>query len=153
MPDWEVASFCILTHRLERKKILPEAPSEGDSATSLIAKSDAMKSVGFLLLFVCACAFLSAQSNPVPFIDLPLVPASTAPGGSGFTLTVNGAGFVSGATVNWNGHPLTTQFVSKTQLTADVLSIDIAIGGTATVTVSNSGAVRTSSNAPDDRCQ
>ena len=33
--------------------------------------------------------------NPVPFINQPLVPDATAPGGPEFTLTVNGTGFVS----------------------------------------------------------
>ncbi len=104
-----------------------------------------MKSVGLLLVFY-ASAFLSAQSNPVPFIDLPLVPAGTAPGGPGFTLTVNGAGFVSGAGVSWNGHPLTTTFVSKTQLKAQVPASDIAVAGTASVTVSNPGSAPVASN-------
>src|SRR5205814_1234210 len=37
------------------------------------------------------------QSNPVPFVNQPLVPSAVAPGGPDFTLTVNGTGFVSGA--------------------------------------------------------
>jgi hypothetical protein len=41
--------------------------------------------------------------NPVPLISQPLVPDAIAPGGRGFTLTVNGTGFVSGSVVNWNG--------------------------------------------------
>jgi len=44
-----------------------------------------------------------ASSNPVPFIDQTLAPGSAAPGGAAFTLTVNGAGFVAGSTVLWNG--------------------------------------------------
>ena len=79
-----------------------------------------MKAVCSLFLFLSASAFLFAQSNPVPFVDLPLAPASTPPGGPGFTLTVNGAGFVSGAGVSWNGQPRTTQFISKTRLTAQI---------------------------------
>ncbi|HWY20324.1 MAG TPA: FG-GAP-like repeat-containing protein [Candidatus Acidoferrum sp.] len=98
-----------------------------------------MKSV-CLFLFFSASTFLLAQSNPVPLIDLPVVPASTAPGGPGFTLTVNGAGFVSDAGVSWNGHPRTTQFVSKTQLTATIPASDIAVAGTAAITVTNPGA-------------
>jgi len=35
-------------------------------------------------------------ANPVPLINQPLVPDAVAPGGAGFTLTVNGTGFVSG---------------------------------------------------------
>jgi hypothetical protein len=79
----------------------------------------------------------AAQSNPVPFINQPLVPASTAPGGTGFMLTVDGTGFVPSSVVNWNGSPRTTQFVSSSQLTADVPASDIASPDTAWITVSN----------------
>ncbi len=47
-----------------------------------------------------------------------LSPAGVVAGSSAFTLTVNGSGFVSGSTVQWNGSPLATTFVSATQLTA-----------------------------------
>jgi hypothetical protein len=35
---------------------------------------------------------LLAQNNPVPFVNQPLVPDATAPGGPDFILTVNGTG-------------------------------------------------------------
>jgi hypothetical protein len=81
---------------------------------------------------------ISAQDNPVPFISQPLVPDAVAPGGAGFTLTVNGTGFVSGAVVYWNGSARATAFVSSTKLTASILASDIALAGTASVTVVNS---------------
>ena len=80
---------------------------------------------------------LGAGSTPVPLINQPLVPTSAAPGGAQFTLTVNGTGFVSGATVNWNGSARTTSFVSSSQLTATINAADIAAAGTASVTVTN----------------
>jgi hypothetical protein len=81
---------------------------------------------------------LSGQSpNPVPLIDDPLVPTSVAPGGSGFTLTLNGTGFVSASVINWNGSPLATHFVSSSQLTATVPAANIAVAGTAAIAVSN----------------
>ena len=70
-----------------------------------------------------------------------LSPASAAPNGAAFTLTVNGTSFVSGATVDWNGTALTTNFVSATQLTASVPASLITSAGMATVTVVNPGAV------------
>jgi VCBS repeat protein/FG-GAP repeat protein len=76
----------------------------------------------------------------VPQISLPLVPSSAAPGGPGFTLTINGTGFVSGSLVNWNGSALATTFVNSDQLTAAVPSANIAMAGTAWVTVQNPGA-------------
>ena len=80
---------------------------------------------------------LSYAQAPVPFINLPLVPDATAPGGAQFTLTVNGTGFVSNSVVNWNGGALATQFVSGSQLTAIVPAADIATASTAWVTVVN----------------
>ena len=75
--------------------------------------------------------------NPVPLINQPLVPDAVAPGGAGFTLTVNGTGFVSGSVVNWNGSARATTFVSSSQLTATILASDIATDSTASVTVVN----------------
>jgi hypothetical protein len=77
---------------------------------------------------------------PLPFINQPLVPTNVAPGGSGFTLAVNGTGFVSGATVNWNGVALATTFVSAEEITATVPSANITSPGTAWVTVVNPGS-------------
>jgi hypothetical protein len=105
-----------------------------------------MKTAGLFLLLCCVSAAVWAQSNPVPLVDAPLVPTSAAPGGAGFTLTVNGAGFVSGALVQWNGQARATQFVSKTRVTATILADDIATAGTASVTVSNPGAGNQTSN-------
>ena len=66
-------------------------------------------------------------------------PSSTTAGGVAFTLTVNGSGFASGATILWAGTALTTKFVSATQLTAPVGANLIASAGTAAVTVSSGG--------------
>jgi len=55
-----------------------------------------------------------------------LMPASARAGGPAFTLTVNGANFESGATVNWGATALPTTFVSATQLTASVAAGQIA---------------------------
>ena len=81
---------------------------------------------------------------PMPFLNQPLVPTSVAPGGPGFTLTVNGTGFVSGATVNWNGVALATTFVSSEELTATVPAANIASPGTASISVANPGSTLTS---------
>lgn len=51
------------------------------------------------------------------------------------TLTVNGTGFTSNATVDWNGQAMLTTFVSSTQLTACVSSANIQGYGTAAITV------------------
>ncbi len=66
-------------------------------------------------------------------------PESVAPGSAAFTLTVNGTNFVTGAQMTWNGTPLSTSFVSATQLKASVPADLISSAGTATVTVVNPG--------------
>ncbi|HLW87349.1 MAG TPA: FG-GAP-like repeat-containing protein [Terriglobales bacterium] len=87
------------------------------------------------LLIVLGITLAGATQNPTPFVNQPLIPASVAPGGASFTLTMNGTGFVSGSVVNWNSSPRTTTFVSSSQLTATILSSDIATATTASVTV------------------
>jgi len=75
--------------------------------------------------------------TPVPLVYQPLTPAAAVPGGAGFTLTVNGTGFVSASKVMWNGSARVTSFVSKSQVTANILASDIASANTASVTVVN----------------
>jgi serine protease len=74
--------------------------------------------------------------NPVPTITM-LSPFWAAPGGPGFTLTVNGTDFVNGAVVRWNGANRATTFMNATRLTAAIIQADIAATGTATITVLN----------------
>jgi len=81
---------------------------------------------------------ISSVSNPVPSIT-ELSPNGAIVGDSTFILTVTGANFVPGAVVRFNGNPLSTNFVSPTQLTAVVLDSDVATSGTADITVVNPG--------------
>ena len=66
-----------------------------------------------------------------------LSPSSARAGSAAFTLTVNGANFVNGAVVYWNGSARTTTYVSATKLTAVIHASDVATMGTAKVTVAN----------------
>ena len=68
-----------------------------------------------------------------------LSPSSAAAGGPAFTLTVNGSNFVNSSVVRWKGENRTTTFVSATQLTAAIAAVDIAVAGSALVTVQNPG--------------
>lgn len=52
---------------------------------------------------------------------------------------VNGSGFVSGSTVEWNGSAVATIYVSSGQLTASIPASLIASQGSASVTVLNPG--------------
>jgi len=91
---------------------------------------------GFLSIQINSTA---APGNPVPFLNQPLVPTAVSPGASGFTLSVSGTGFVSGATVNFNRVPLATALVDNEHLTAMVPAAEVANAGTATITVVNPG--------------
>ena len=72
--------------------------------------------------------------NPVPSLT-GLTPSSATAGGPGLTLVVNGTSFVSGSVVRWNGADRVTTFVSSTQVSATISGTDIAVPGTATITV------------------
>jgi FG-GAP-like repeat len=94
-----------------------------------------------LSLAATLAAAAPASSPPVPIITF-ISPVSAAPGGAGFNLTVNGAGFVGGANpsvVQWNGAGLATTFVGADQLTAEVPAGLIAGAGTGWITVANPG--------------
>jgi hypothetical protein len=79
---------------------------------------------------------IGPKATSVP-LTLSLSPVSEAVDGPQFTLTLNGANFVAGSLVLWNGAVRATQFVSSTQLTATILAADIAKGATNLVTVTN----------------
>ena len=83
-------------------------------------------------------------SNQLPFNVEALPPTiaslspNSAPAGSpATTLTVNGANFAADSQVLWNESPLLTQFVSPTQVKAQLSPSLLAIGQTAGVTVRN----------------
>jgi hypothetical protein len=103
-----------------------------------------------------ALALTVATSNPAPSITS-LSPNNVNAGSAGFTIAVNGTGFVAGSIVRWNGSDRGTTYLSATQLTASVLGTDVASSGTATVTVFNpapgggasGGSAFTMNNAPN----
>lgn len=81
--------------------------------------------------------------SPLPVITS-LSPFSAVAGGTGFTLTINGMNFFPGATAAWNTTPLTTTFVSATQLTAAIPAGLISAQGTANITVTSTGGTSAS---------
>jgi len=64
-------------------------------------------------------------------------PTSATAGGPGFTLTVNGSGFVPGSQISFNLINVATTFVSATQLTSFISASAIAIAGNNYVIVTN----------------
>jgi len=89
----------------------------------------------FFLLLLVARVF--GQSNPLPYINDPLVPPGAQPAGKAFILTVNGTNFAPSAFLTWNGAPRPTAVFSSSQLKAKIAAADIQSAGTATVRVVN----------------
>jgi len=77
---------------------------------------------------------INIPSNPVPVISS-LSPAFTSAGGSQFSLTITGSGFVSSSTVYWGTTALSTQYTSSTVLTVQVPAADFSSAGITPVTV------------------
>src|SRR6266481_4204230 len=80
-----------------------------------------------------------AMAAATPSIADPLVPNMATAGGAGFTLTVNGGGFVSQSVIYWNSTAHTTQFMTSGQLTTSVSAAEIANPGSIPVYVKNPG--------------
>ena len=78
--------------------------------------------------------------NPIPTITS-LSPPSAYINSAGFTLTVHGTGFVSGALVYFGGGALTTTYVSPIELTAQVPASDLSGFSSDYVNVTNPGGV------------
>jgi len=99
------------------------------------------KSLGWIAAVSVLLSFLFVASafaaNPVPYVVAPVSPQAVAPGSGAFALTVYGAGFVSGATVNWNGSPRSTTFISFRELQAQILASDVAKPTAGFITVTN----------------
>ncbi|MEO7902573.1 MAG: choice-of-anchor tandem repeat GloVer-containing protein [Capsulimonas sp.] len=72
-----------------------------------------------------------------------MTPSTTTAGHADFTLTAIGTGFVVGAQITWNGTPLTTTYVSPTNLTATIPAALVMSAGTATLKVINPGVAPT----------
>jgi hypothetical protein len=84
--------------------------------------------------------------NEVPAVNS-LSPASRLHGKPGFTLTVFGARFGTGAVVRWNGSDRPTTFVNSGKLTVLISAADIATAGIASVRVFNPAPFGGLSNA------
>lgn len=82
---------------------------------------------------------ISLQVNaPLPALNS-LSPSSAVAGGSAFTLTVNGSGFLASSVIEWNGNSRATSYVSATQLTTAISTADIAAGQNAAIAVTTPG--------------
>ena len=88
---------------------------------------------GFLFYII-----VRKPASPVPGIAS-LSPSSAKAGCQGFTLTVTGSSFIRRSRVRWNGENRRTQFVSGSELRAEISAEDCASESAAQVTVFNPG--------------
>jgi hypothetical protein len=93
------------------------------------------KAGGIPSTYLGAYTFPLPESAPPPSLTN-LAPAGLPAGGAGFWLTVDGADFSSRSVVRWNGNPLTTTYVSGSQLRAFVPSDKIVTPDIITILVS-----------------
>jgi len=80
----------------------------------------------------------SVLPNPAPTASA-LSPNVISVGDDTFTLTVTGSNFVSLSILEWNGSPRPTEFVSTSQLQAQIGSADVGTAGSDSVTVYTPG--------------
>lgn len=129
--QWTMGTTTLLsTTKVSVTKLTATVPSslvqEGGTATIRVKRADGTLSNSATVSVL----------NPAPALTS-LSPNTVTAGSGGFTLTVNGSGFVSGSTVRWNGATRTTTFVNTGQLQAAILPSDVASVGTGAVTVLN----------------
>jgi hypothetical protein len=76
----------------------------------------------------------SSDSNPAPAITT-IAPSTVMAGVNDFVLTVTGTNFVSLSTIEWNGSQLPTEYVSSTELQAQVSASNGASVGSVSINV------------------
>ena len=91
---------------------------------------------GQVILFHSALARSVPSTIPAPVLSSLNTPA-VQEGSPSFVLSVQGSSFVLGATIDWNGSPRSTTFVSPTQLSALIPASDISQPGSAQITAVN----------------
>lgn len=116
------------------------------SATQLTAQITAADNAGATtaVIRVVSPAPGGGPSNEVTLTIVNAVPTITtispnivAEGSTGFTLTVNGTGFIVGSQIAINGNTRITTFVNNTQLTAQIAASEVTNPGTLNVQVIN----------------
>lgn len=89
-----------------------------------------------LLIFAASCEDTTNPGEPNPPPSLySIEPQSVIAGSAAFTLTARGADFTSASRVRWNGADRPTTFVSDSLLTASITAANVAVVGSAAVSV------------------
>lgn len=145
-------AFSQKTYQLLRTMVLPNVVGTpvslirwGNAGLAFNTTSPSSSSVGNIYLVdgdfvnsaVTADSYTGTLLMPSPALTS-ISPQSAIAGTGQTTLTVSGANFQRGATVNWNGTALTT-VASGSQLQATIPASDLATAGSGAITVSNGG--------------
>ena len=78
----------------------------------------------------------TVEDLPAPTVTS-LVPNTKVNGSANFTLTVNGANYISGSTIYWGTTALATNYISPTGLSATITTALLGAAGTVQVKVQN----------------
>jgi len=81
-------------------------------------------------------AKIASEDVPGPTLTS-LIPSGTVAGGPAFTLSLQGAGFMDGAVVRWDGDVRPTAFLNEGELSAEIGPPDMDWGRNVVVTVQN----------------
>jgi hypothetical protein len=105
----------------------PTTGSAVYSAPIVVTSTETIKAIaagsGYTASSVSSVSYTIVSPSPKPFVSS-LSPALTSAGSQGFALTVKGSGFSQGSVIFWGTTSLATQFVSSSQLVAQVPAAD-----------------------------
>ena len=119
-------------------------PALGSDALSVtFSPSD---STDYNIATATVTLLVNSPSNPIPVVNS-LSPSFTSAGSTAFTITITGTGFLSSSTAYWGTTALSTQFVSASQLTAQVTSGQVAGAGITAISVQSPAPGGGASNA------
>lgn len=109
-----------------------------DIATSGFAGISVVNSANAIIASPLVDFTISGANNPAPTVSSLSPSTISVPNGvSGTQILVNGSNFVPTSTVQWNGSPRATSYVSGSQLIAVIVPADLASAGSENVSVMN----------------
>jgi hypothetical protein len=119
----------------------PTTNSTVYSGPIIVSSSEMIQAIATASGYATSAVASTTYSINIPTNSVPVIgsisPTFTSADSAAFTLTVTGTGFISGSVVNWGSTVLTTQYVSGTQVTAQVPVSDVGTTGSTSITVQN----------------
>ena len=128
----------------------PTSSSNPYSGAITVSSTETLQAVATASGYSTSAVASAAYTINLPTLTAPTIssisPAFIDAGTPAFSLTVTGSGFTSTSEVYWGTSVLTTQYLSATQLTAQVPAASIAFSGVSIVSVQNPDAGGSTSN-------